>query len=49
MVLSEAKTKSGCLKMSLEPSTKNDACSLAIVFGDMQVTVPVTVAAKAEK
>lgn len=44
MVLTEAKTKSGCLKMRLEPTDKNDKCSLGIVFGDMQVTVPVTVA-----
>ena len=42
MVLSEADDKSGCLKMSLEPSAKNGMCSLEIVFGDMAVTVPVT-------
>ncbi len=46
LALTEAKTKSGCLKMNLEPSAKADTCSVAIVFGDMQVTVPVTVAAE---
>ena len=48
MVLSQATTKSGCLKMNLEPSAKDGACSLAIVFGDMQVVVPVTVAPEKE-
>ncbi|HEX5054446.1 MAG TPA: hypothetical protein VFZ65_21890 [Planctomycetota bacterium] len=43
LVLSQADDKSGCLKISLEPAAKNDTCSLSIVFGDMQVTVPVTV------
>lgn len=48
MVMTDAPKKSKCLKMSLEPSAKDDACSLAIVFGDKQVVVPVT-AKKADK
>lgn len=48
MVLTDAGKKTGCLKMNLEPSAKDNACSLAIVFGDMQVTVPVMAAPKAD-
>jgi len=46
MALSDTKDKSACLKVSLQPSSKNNTCSLAITFGDKAVTVPVTVAAK---
>jgi hypothetical protein len=49
MALSEADAKSDCLKISLEPSAEADTCSLQIVFGGQQVTVPVTVATDAEK
>ena len=49
MALTETKSKSQCLKVSLEPSGKNGMCSLAITFGDKAVTVPVSVAAKKDK
>jgi hypothetical protein len=49
MRLKDTTTKSACLKVSLEPSEKNDTCSIAITFGDKAVTVPVTIAAKKEK
>jgi hypothetical protein len=49
MALTDTKTKSACLKVSLEPSAKKGTCSIAITFGDKAVTVPVTIAAKKEK
>lgn len=48
MVLSETKDAAKCLKISLEPTSKDGACTLGITFGSMQVTVPVTAVA-AEK
>jgi len=49
MHLSDAAAKSACLKVSLEPSEKNGVCSIAIVFGDKSVTVPVSVSEKKEE
>lgn len=46
MALTDTKTKSNCLKVSLEPSDKNNTCSIAISFGGQMVAVPVAVAAK---
>ena len=38
-----------CLKIALEPSDQNGTCGLTIAFGKQSITVPVSVAAKAEK
>ena len=46
LALSDSKKKSDCLKIRLEPSAKNDTCSLSIIFGEQQVTVPVSTAQK---
>ena len=50
LVLSDAAKKTGCMKISLEPSAKDGMCSIAIAFGGKQVTVPVSAApAKGDK
>ena len=46
MHLTDTKTSTKCLKVSLEPSDKNGTCSISITFGGQNVTVPVSVAAK---
>lgn len=46
MRLKDTPATSKCLKVSLEPSEKNGACSIGITFGEQAVTVPVSVAAK---
>lgn len=51
MVLQPSKDKTECMSISLEPSAKDNVCSLTVRFGEQHVTVPVTVgeAKKAEK
>ena len=46
MALKDAGSKSECMKISLEPSAKDNTCSIAITFGDKMVAVPVAVKAK---
>ena len=48
MRLKDASSKSECMKISLEPSAKDDACAIAISFGAKMVAVPVSVKAKKE-
>jgi hypothetical protein len=48
MHLKDTTSKSACMKISLEPSDKDDTCSIAITFGEKSVSVPVMVKAKKE-
>ncbi|MFT7534087.1 MAG: hypothetical protein ACI85K_000032 [Hyphomicrobiaceae bacterium] len=48
MRLKDTASKSTCMKISLEPSDKDDTCAIAITFGEQSVSVPVMVKAKKE-
>ena len=46
MRLKDTNNKTACMKISLEPSEKDNTCAIAITFGEQAVTVPVTVQMK---
>lgn len=48
MRLTDMDKKSDCLKISLEPSAKDGACAITIMFGKQSVSVPVMIQTKKE-